>query len=284
MEIRVQTLKQLLNLLDHGQVVQRLDSQVCAVGHVVNAHQVRGCLINQLLGYTIRPALKDRGSVSPKQYHLLSDLGIVKSTMIPQGTQDHLFRIVCIPTFCHTPKKQQMRITSFSRGTIISMDAQPLLVVNCCDLVTRYGDVVSLCECLLDLVTDHVRKSMRDLPPCRLRPMLARLMRHIQSIVQVLAGSVVTHGAAQREQMEHGAELHHFLLTLLCQPNSDLVQNTLTSSCIVDALVLDVLVMSKVLVLSLLHLHRITERFTTPSMLPQRVDLGHQQLLPAFNE
>jgi hypothetical protein len=170
-DVRIQAQKQLLNLLDHGQVAQRLDSQVCVVGHVVNAHQVRGCLINQLLGYTIRPALKDRGSVSPKRYHLLGNLGIVKSIVTPQSTQDHVFQIV-------------------------SMDAQPLLVVNCCDLVTRYGNVVSLCECFLDLVTDNVSKSMRDLLPYRLRPMLARLMRHIQSIVQVLASSVVTHGMA----------------------------------------------------------------------------------------
>jgi hypothetical protein len=67
--------------------------------------------------------------------------------------------------------------------------------------------------------------------------------------------------------MEHGVELHHFLLTLLCQPSSDLVQNTLTSPCVVDVLVLYVLVMSEVVVLSLLHLRRITERFTSPSML-----------------
>jgi hypothetical protein len=64
------------------------------------------------------------------------------------------------------------------------MDAQPLLVVNCCDLVTRSSNVVSLCEYFLDLVIDHVSKSMCDLPPCQLRPMLVRLMWHIQSIVQ----------------------------------------------------------------------------------------------------
>jgi hypothetical protein len=90
------------------------------------------------------------------------------------------------------------------------VDAQPLLVVNCCDFVTGDGNIVSLCECFLHLVTDHVGKSMCDLLACQLRPVLVRLMWEIESIEQLLAGSVIMHGAAKHKQMKHGAKLNHF--------------------------------------------------------------------------
>jgi hypothetical protein len=47
------------------------------------------------------------------------------------------------------------------------VDAQPLLVVNCCDFVTGDGNVLCLCECFLDFIRDHIGKSMRNFPACR---------------------------------------------------------------------------------------------------------------------
>jgi hypothetical protein len=107
-EIGVQALKQLLNLLDHRQVAQRLHSQVCAMGHVMNLHQVRSSLVLQLLAYTMSPALKHRDSIIPERDHLLGDLVIIKPTVVSQGRHDHVFKVVSIPFFCHTPKKQKM--------------------------------------------------------------------------------------------------------------------------------------------------------------------------------
>jgi hypothetical protein len=146
------------------------------------------------------------------------------------------------------------------------MDAQLLLVVNCCDFVTGDGNVVSLCKCFFHLLRDHVGKNMHNLPACRLRPVLARLMRDIESIIQLLAGTVITHGAAKLEQMKHSMKLNHFFLTLLYKPSSHLVQNALTS--IIDLLVLDVLVLSQVVILPLLELCRIAQCFVSPSVLP----------------
>jgi hypothetical protein len=76
------------------------------------------------------------------------------------------------------------------------MDAQPLLVVYCCNFVTRDGNVLCLYKCLLDLIVYHVGKCMSDFLACRLRPMFARLMRHIQSVIQIMASTVITHGPA----------------------------------------------------------------------------------------
>jgi hypothetical protein len=81
-EIGIKTLKQLLYLLDHGQVAQRLCSQICAVDHVINPHQERSSLILQLLSYTISPALKDKGSINPERDHLLSDLATIKPAVV----------------------------------------------------------------------------------------------------------------------------------------------------------------------------------------------------------
>jgi hypothetical protein len=84
------------------------------------------------------------------------------------------------------------------------MDVQPLLVVNCCDFVTRDGNVVSLCECFLYLLRGHTGKIMHNLLAYWLRPVLARLMRDTKSIIQLLAGTVIMHGAAKLKQMKHG--------------------------------------------------------------------------------
>jgi hypothetical protein len=156
------------------------------------------------------------------------------------------------------------------------MDAQPLLVVNCCDFVTGDDNIVSLCKCFLHLLKDHVGKSMRNLPACQLIPVLARLMRDIESIIQLLACTIITHGAAKLKQMKHSAKLNHFFLTLLYKPSNHFVQNTLTSPCVIDLLVLDVLVLSHVVILPIFELHRMAQCFTSPSMLPQEVDLRNQ--------
>ena len=103
------------------------------------------------------------------------------------------------------------------------MDAQPLLVVNYCNFVTGVGNVVSPCECFLHLLRDHVDKSMRNLPACQLRLVLARLMRDIESIIQLLAGTVIMHGMSKLKQMKHGVKLNLFFLTFLCKPSSHLV-------------------------------------------------------------
>jgi hypothetical protein len=137
------------------------------------------------------------------------------------------------------------------------MDAQPLLVVNCGDFVTRDGNIICSGQCFLDLIRDHVGYGMSDLPTCRLRPMFARQMWYIQHPEQIFASSEIIHRPASTEEVEHSAELHHLHLALLCDASRYLVKNCLTSPCVEDLLVFYVLVMAKVIVLALFHLHGI---------------------------
>ena len=150
--------------------------------HVINLHQVWSNLILQLLSYTMNPSLIYKSSVISKRDHLLGNLIIIKPSLESQGNWDHLFQVVSIASFCHTSKKQKMWFTSFSKTASVSMDIQPLLVVNCCDFITWDANIVYLCQCFLDLIKNYMGNSMNNLQACWFRLMLARLMRHIQSI------------------------------------------------------------------------------------------------------
>jgi hypothetical protein len=100
-------------------------------------------------------------------------------------------------------------------------------------------------------------RSCSCLCPLFLLVMLVRQMRHIQCHEQIFTGNEISHRPSSTEEVEHSTELHHLPLALLCDASRHLVKNCLAIPCVVDLLVLDVLILAKVIVLALFHLHGI---------------------------